>query len=547
MASAFENRLRRTIEMAGTDGQTGPVPVMATPSDQGIAVQAAFSDPDAVGAIAENAFNTPPYALRNSGYSWIWKSDATSGSTMINTWYFYVPVGRGYYNYFVFGNNFLYPAAADNWVLGRVGQARIGTYTRHDAPSGVTKVGSWTSVTPAVGVFQNGICRSTTPGDQVTFSVTGSDIVHRVWGITNAGCAIVAVDGDWTNGANRLPVFNAADFAAGRCRASDVGKRYMNLFFHTVVGDLHVPIASGLTDGPHTVTFEVTGTKCAPAQDVRCYIGGLVACSAANAADTPSSVRAFAHVEPTFDPITGPSAYPVVFEAEFASTPGSYEFRMGPHGGETNTSMKVIADGIDVTGTLAAGNYQAAIMTKVSIASTVATADAMGAPFATKTQDFFVGARGLMPCVCDTAIAFTSQKKVRSHYPAMMTLWAIRMDGTAGYMEQYRGRWESHRIGTWVSSGLPDTVAVHTNYANTPARMASVTGPHGNTAYVALLDGYESVKYFKNSYNAVFLQRKTTKEDKIYFERSCQQAIETFSIGDVAKSLVGWGISPPAI
>ena len=33
MASAFENRLRRTIEMAGTDSQTGPVPVMATLSD----------------------------------------------------------------------------------------------------------------------------------------------------------------------------------------------------------------------------------------------------------------------------------------------------------------------------------------------------------------------------------------------------------------------------------------------------------------------------------------------------------------------------------
>ena len=37
MASAFENRLRRTIEMAGTDGQAGPVPVMATPSVKGVA------------------------------------------------------------------------------------------------------------------------------------------------------------------------------------------------------------------------------------------------------------------------------------------------------------------------------------------------------------------------------------------------------------------------------------------------------------------------------------------------------------------------------
>lgn len=31
MASAFENRMRRTIEMAGTDGQAGPVPVMTAP------------------------------------------------------------------------------------------------------------------------------------------------------------------------------------------------------------------------------------------------------------------------------------------------------------------------------------------------------------------------------------------------------------------------------------------------------------------------------------------------------------------------------------
>ena len=36
MASAFENRLRRTIEMAGTDGQTGPVPVTAIPSGSGL-------------------------------------------------------------------------------------------------------------------------------------------------------------------------------------------------------------------------------------------------------------------------------------------------------------------------------------------------------------------------------------------------------------------------------------------------------------------------------------------------------------------------------
>ena len=40
MASAFENRLRRTIEMAGTDGQAGPVPVMATPSESGNVIEA---------------------------------------------------------------------------------------------------------------------------------------------------------------------------------------------------------------------------------------------------------------------------------------------------------------------------------------------------------------------------------------------------------------------------------------------------------------------------------------------------------------------------
>ena len=45
MASAFENRLRRTIEMAGTDGQTGPVPVMATPSGSELASAAKGGTP----------------------------------------------------------------------------------------------------------------------------------------------------------------------------------------------------------------------------------------------------------------------------------------------------------------------------------------------------------------------------------------------------------------------------------------------------------------------------------------------------------------------
>lgn len=49
MASAFENRLRRTIEMAGTDGQAGPVPVMASPSDGGVKYPSGHVLADAIG------------------------------------------------------------------------------------------------------------------------------------------------------------------------------------------------------------------------------------------------------------------------------------------------------------------------------------------------------------------------------------------------------------------------------------------------------------------------------------------------------------------
>lgn len=59
MASAFENRLRRTIEMAGTDGQAGPVPVMATISDQGVRILGPDGKPIARMATSQ--------AHRNSG------------------------------------------------------------------------------------------------------------------------------------------------------------------------------------------------------------------------------------------------------------------------------------------------------------------------------------------------------------------------------------------------------------------------------------------------------------------------------------------------
>jgi hypothetical protein len=484
--------------------------------------------------------------LRNFDYTWIWRTDATSNSTMIGTWYFYVPAGSGYYNYYIFGNNFSYPLAADNWTMGRIGLAAMGAYTRHDAGTGVVKTGSWTTFTPAIGVFQQSQCRTAVAGDRVQFNnLVGHTLVHRIMAITNGGYCVVAVDGDWTR-ANRLPTFTEADLSAGRCRASDVGKRYMSFFYHQLVGDVHMVIADGLVDGPHTLTIEATGTKPAASSEARCYIGGIVAVGAQYAADTPSSTRAFAHIEPVFETIIGPAAWSVVFEAETAAANGTYEFRIGTHGGETVTSQAVFADGVDITSSAAAGSYTGCKMARFSVSSTLASSDATGTAWATKVQDFYMSGGGICPQVCETAITFSATKKIRAHYPLMMSIWGIKMNGANGVMETGKARWSDYKLGPWESDGsMPATVTVNTNYGNVAAPFAIATSAeHKHQAYAALLDGYESVRHFRRSYSKVFVQRKTTLDDKVYFERSSAQGIETFNSGDVARSVVGWGIRP---
>lgn len=82
MASAFENRLRRTIEMAGTDGQAGPVPVMATLSDQGTAIGER-------GAVKVTAL---AHQIGLIGRRWAFLGDSiTNGSTAGNFAYSYAP------------------------------------------------------------------------------------------------------------------------------------------------------------------------------------------------------------------------------------------------------------------------------------------------------------------------------------------------------------------------------------------------------------------------------------------------------------------------
>ena len=519
-----------------TIGQGG-VPVMTVTSNsaQGVAYSAGGLDVTAqlTGDIAG--------AIRNAGLSWVWKSDATA-TQIRGSWWVYVPVGGGWYNYFAFSNDFNLVSAPKGWTLGRIGLARMAQYVRHDAP-GVVKTGAWTDFTPLDGLFGKSLSRSTTPGNTITFPVRGDTLVARVAALTNAGYYVCAIDGDYT-AANRLPTFTDADYTAGKCRAVDVGRRYLCLFYHSIVGDLHIPLAEGLSDTQHSVTFEVCGTKPTAALDVRTVVSAVMGCSPSFASDTPGATRCFAHVETAFEAYDGPAAWSVVFEAE-KSAANTWEFVIGTHGGEGSITGAFYADGVDITSSLAAGSYQAASLVQFETASTVATSDALGAPFATKKQRFTLSAKGLCPAVCDTSITFTAAKRVRSHYPLMATLWSVRMDGAGGALEQYRGRWSDYTIGSWDSAGtLPDTVTVSTNYGNVPAKFAVGTGPHGHQLLLTLLDGYNSVLHYTRAYNGVFVQRKTTREDKLYFERSSIQGIESFIVGDVARSVVGWGLKP---
>jgi hypothetical protein len=483
------------------------------------------------------AFTNVPQRLQssNGGASWLYKHAATTG-TMRAAWAAYAPVGAGWFTGVALAQ--YWGGSATETTLGRMWLGKIGTYVHHSA---ATKTGAGWQGRTWDYAYNGDLTLSTVAGDQIAFAVSGAYLVLRTVTISNGGYAIVSIDGDWT-AANRCPAFTAADQAAGRCRAGDVGKRYVNTYTAATCGWFDIPLADDLVDGAHTVVFEATGTKPAASGDVRAHIGGVVGCGASDVGFAVGAAgRTIAHVEGVYDSSAGSSAFVVVPEVRNAAG-SAYEFLGEPHVGATEVSMVVACDGVDKT-SLTAGTYQTAATIRFRRASTLASTDAPGTVAITKTMDLIVAGNGPAPVIASSKLAFAIAKDVRWHYACMLPLTSVQ---PADNGQQNSRFWRFSLGNGGYANTMPLTTNDGTDYGKVLAQLAEAQTDGGRIAYAVLLDPVQTVRNFALSTAAATFVTDYGNYEKVYFTRSESKSVESFAAGDVAQSLVGWGVVPRA-
>lgn len=474
----------------------------------------------------------PAYFKRKTGgKSFIWFHPSTS-TDLKDAYVIAVPVGAGYYDVTVI--NKLAGTACPQIAKRYLGVA--GAF-KHHADAGVTKTGTWAN-SAATYAPSGSTSQSSTAGDTIDFTVSGHTLVHRGIATTNGGYAVVAIDGDYT-AANRLPIFTQADYDASLCRSTDIGKRYICSYGQNGFPDLHAPLAEDLTDGTHTVRFEITGTKPAASSAARAYIGGIVAASASDTtSDLALNTRMLGYVETVLDQLGSTSAMIYTPEVE-KSVAGTFEFLGEVHGGETLESLAITVDGTDQT-SMTIGTMVGGTVIKVDRVSTIANTDATGTAVCRKTMSFVFSALSDLPFIAPWKAKWLVAKKVRYSYPLMMPFG--KTDQVSNLVTQ--SRWDSGYIGTAKLTDGSFGSNANAQRGNATALYAvAYSSQHARKSVAAMLDNGKSVNYFAGALpDRVFMHDRSDGYDKFYFCRSTSVMPESFAVGDEISGVVGFSI-----
>lgn len=519
-------------QRVGADGTVGGAPIEAEVAADSHYVK--LTTADGLDALADAGVSPqlPAYFKRKTGGKcFIWLHPSTS-TDLKDAYIMSVPTGGGYYDVTIFSK--LAGASVPQLAKRFVGIA--GAFLHQADSSGVTKTGTWTT-SSATYAPSGSTTQSSTAGDTIDFAVSGHTLVHRGIATTNGGYSVVAIDGDYTK-ASRLPTFTQADADAGLCRSTDVGKRYLLSYGVNVFADMHTPLAEGLTDGPHVVRFEVTGTKPAGSSAARAYIGGVVAASASDTtSDLVLNSRMLGYIECMLDMRDGTSAMVYTPEVE-KSVAGTFEFLGEVHGGETLESLAITVDGTDQT-SMGAGTMVGGTVIKIDRVSTLANTDATSTPVIRKRMSFICSALSDLCLTVPWSIEPLVAKRVRYSYPMMLPFG--KSEQLTSTVKQTR--WNGGIIG---ATRLPDgsfsgnANAQHGGGAATYA--IAYSSLHTRKAFASMQDYGQSANYFAGALpDLVFLQDRSDGFDKFYFCRSTSASLESLSVGGRFGGVVGFG------
>jgi len=295
----------------------------------------------------------------------------------------------------------------------------IARPAKHVWHGSLTKSGNWTS-TGNTSAFYGSYAFSVTGGDRISGTVKGSELFVRGFQLVNGGFGVVSIDGDYA-AANRLPAFTPADYSAGRCRAADIGRRYMQFYASASYADAFC-VATGLSDSNHVIEIEVTGTKTGSSSGMRVVVEGFAGCSITDsigAADTYMvPIHYTSHLNGTLW-----SAFSSV--SQFAPTGSSdYQFLGDMHADnigsrELSTALTITVDGVDRTA-LIAGSFASGSTVIYSQSSTLAHKSDLASPVAVKKRVYTAMSNRPLPIMAQVTTTWSAPGAIATSYPVML-------------------------------------------------------------------------------------------------------------------------------
>lgn len=212
-------------------------------------------------------------------------------------------------------------------------------------------VTAWTAGSN-VNAYGGAYVRTSLTGYHAEFTAPAgtTSVGLRYFATTNAGLALVAIDGDKTAATN-LPtaqdLVTAGTFPntilvanGGTLSPTD---RVLDMYAASGNADTQILLAKGLASGSHVVRVTVTGYKRAASTDVRVYVsGGMYGSAAITPATASMSILALQ----TY--LSSSSVYEYAFSC-VPTAGGTIAFIGNRHGGEGSQTLAFTIDGATVT------------------------------------------------------------------------------------------------------------------------------------------------------------------------------------------------------
>jgi len=442
-----------------------------------------------------------------------------------------VPIGdAGNYFVSVFGTKQKSASAVKSFIRSYVGMP--GLFVWHDS-GGMTKTGTWTSSGNVNSMYAT-YRYSVEAGATMYCTVTGSVIGIQIFQSTNGGYAIVGIDGDYT-AAELLPAFTNQDYVDGKCRLTDIGKRYFDCY-SGLGWTTKLPITKNASSGTHTVTIEVTGTKRSSSSDYRCYMEGIVGVT--GGAVPPS---ASVHMLPLYSVVGNQSGWSaqcwVCSWAPVGST--DYQFIGENHADninskETETSWSITVDTTDQTA-IARGSYASGTNISISHVTDVYHKSNLSASVATKTRNYTFMANRKFPIMVDLRILWNIAGGIAYEYPVMITTPDITKPIT-GFLPDYFNRAYAGGNKVTITKNYNETTT--TVYGN--GRTLIVAGDE--VAYFAeLLYANPPDVGIRKSFTHSYVDRSSQDFKMYYVKTTLTGGTSPYSVGETTHYIMGWG------